>query len=181
MALPFLAGVLLKVYDDFVDDEPILTNPYATATLHHLQLVVFAVVASSNFLLCVVFTLFNAAAAWASWAEYSRPHVWSYFCSAPLLLAVSFASRTPLARFDYPIAYGYLAYGLTEPRLYPEETSVFKMVSRGLAGYATLLGGLLFRESISPAMLDLMALSAGYSIASSMGQMLKLTGCIPRA
>jgi hypothetical protein len=174
MLLPFLAGVLLKVYDDFVDDESYITNPYWTTTLRLLQVSVFTLAANSNFLLAFVFTVFNTLAAIASWSEYSQPHVWAYFWICPLLLVTSFKTRAPLALFDYPISYAYFAYGLAEPRLYPEETSVFKMLSRGITGYLTLTSQVVFRDSLSPAMRELMLLSTGYSLASSIGQMLKL-------
>jgi hypothetical protein len=174
MLLPFLAGVLFKVYDDFVDDEPYLTSPHVTTTLQLLQVALFTLVAQSSFVFTLVFTAFNACAALASWGEYSEPHVWAYFWICPILLVASFASRTALARFDYPIFYGYLAYGLVEPRLYREETSVFKMLSRGIAGWVSLLSQVLFQDELSAGMRTLMVLSGGYGVASSMGQMLKL-------
>lgn len=178
MALAALAGVLFKVYDDLVDDVPILTNPYTTTTLQLLQVTVFAIVAHANFAMSLVFALFNGAAALASWSEYSRPHVWAYFWICPLLLLTSFRSRTPFTLFDYPIAYGYVAYGLVEPRLFPEDVSVSKFISRALATYLTVVCLFLLRASISPAMQELLALSSGYGLASSVLQMLSLAGLL---
>ena len=38
--LPGLAGFLLKFYDDYIDDEPYITNPYVTTTIQMFQVMV---------------------------------------------------------------------------------------------------------------------------------------------
>ena len=88
MLLPFLVGILLKVYDDFVDDEPILTNEYVVTTLRTLQIGLSAVVLASDFWVCVIFALFNGLCALSSSPEYSRPHVVSYAALSPVSLGV---------------------------------------------------------------------------------------------
>lgn len=170
-----LAGVLFKVYDDFVDDEPYITNPYITTLLQMAQVMVYTLVAHNNFWLSFVFTAFNGLAALASWKEYSRPHVMAYFVLCPFLLLLSVRHYVPLRLFDYPIVYGFLAFGLVEPRLFPEEYSPMKFLSRFGSSFATIVAMFVYKDLLSASMLRLMTLSSGYSFASSVAQMLKLS------
>lgn len=174
VALPALAGILLKVYDDFVDDEPYITNPYITTLLQTAQVMVYTLVAHNDFWLSFVFTAFNGLAALASWKEYSRPHVMAYFVLCPFLLLLSVRHCVPLRLFDYPIVYGFLAFGLIEPRLFPEEYSPMKFLSRFGSTFITITAMFIYKDLLSVSMLRLMTLSAGYSLASSMAQMVKL-------
>ena len=87
--LPFLLGVLLKVYDDFVDDVPVLTNEHGVASLRTLQIALAALVLSRDLWICFGFVLFNAVCAWADWSRYSGPHDVSYWALAGLCLALS--------------------------------------------------------------------------------------------
>jgi hypothetical protein len=174
VGLPALAGLLLKVYDDFVDDEPYITNPYLTTLLQTAQVMVYTLVAHNDFWLSFVFSAFNGLAAVASWKEYSRPHVMAYFVLCPFLLLLSVRHYVPLRLFDYPVVYGFLAFGLVEPRLFPEEYSPMKFLSRFGASFITVTAMFIYKDVLSSSMLRLMALSTGYSLASSMAQMLKL-------
>jgi hypothetical protein len=169
-----LAGILLKVYDDFVDDEPYITNPYITTLLQMAQVMVYTLVAHNNFWLSFVFTAFNGLAALASWKEYSRPHVMAYFVLCPFLLVLSLRHFVPLRLFDYPVVYGFLAFGLVEPRLFPEEYSPMKFLSRFGSSFVTIVAMFVYKDLLSTSMLRTMSLSSGYSVASSMAQMLKL-------
>lgn len=178
MLLAFLVGVLLKVYDDFVDDEPILTNEYAVTALRTLQIACTALVLANDFWVCLVFALFNVVCALSSFAEYSRPHVVSYAVLAPFLLALSWSTRTPIQGLDWAVIVALMGVAVFEPKAFPEETSWLKGVSRLWGGVSSITALLCFPQ-LSPSMVTGLLMFAGYSLASSMAQMLKLTGCIP--
>lgn len=177
MLLPFLVGILLKVYDDFVDDEPILTNEYVVTTLRTLQIGLSAVVLASDFWVCVIFALFNGLCALSSSPEYSRPHVVSYAALSPFLLVLSWSSRSPLGSIDWAVIVALLGVALFEPKAFPEETSWLKGGSR-LWGAMSLLTAVLCFPHLNPSVRAAALMFGGYSLASSMGQMLKLTGLI---
>jgi hypothetical protein len=173
MLLAFLAGVLLKVYDDFVDDDPILTNEYGIAALRTLQIAVTTLVLAGDFWLCLLFTIFNAVCALSSWVEYSQPHVVSYAVVSPLLLAVSWPHRPSLRLSDLGGLIGAIGVALFEPKAFPEETSWIKGISRFLVGWGLLTAALVLRQ-ISSSARTALVLFGGYSVASSMAQMLKV-------
>ncbi len=177
MVLGFLVGVLLKVYDDFVDDDPVLTNEYVVTTLRTLQIGLSAVVLASDFWVCLVFSLFNILCALSSSPEYSRPHVVSYAVLTPFLLVLSWPTRTPLRSLDWAVIAALLGVALFEPKAFPEETSWFKGVSR-LWGGASLLTTVLCFPQLNPSLVTALLMFAGYSLASSMAQMLRLTALI---
>jgi len=177
MALAFLVGVLFKVYDDFVDDEQILTDEYGVTALRTLQSALSAVVLANDFGLCLVFALFNGLCALSSVQEYSRPHVVSYAVLSPILLALSWPTRPSLGSTDWAVIVGLLGLALFEPKAFPEETSWLKGVSR-LWGAVVLLTAVRVIPRLSPSVVSALLMFAGYSLASSMAQMLKLTGLI---
>lgn len=179
MLLAFLVGVLLKVYDDFVDDEGILTNETAVTTLRTLQIGLSAVVLAADFWVCLVFAIFNAVCALSSLAEYSRPHVVSYAVLTPILLVLSWSTRTSVGPLDWAMILALTGVALFEPKAFPEETSWIKGLSR-LWGGASMLTAVLCFPQLTPSIVTALMMFAGYSLASSMGQMLKLTGCVPR-
>lgn len=177
MLLAFLVGVLLKVYDDFVDDEVYLTNETVVTTLRTLQIGLSAVVLARDFWVCLVFALFNALCAASSLAEYSRPHVVSYAVLTPILLVLSWPTRTSAGPLDWAVLAALLGVAVFEPIAFPEETSWLKGLSR-LWGGASMLTAVLCFPQLSPSSVTALLMFAGYSLASSVAQMLKLTGAI---
>jgi hypothetical protein len=178
MLLALVAGVLLKVYDDFVDDDPILTNAYLVSALRTLQIAVISLLLAGDFWLCSLFVIFNGACALSSWAEYSQPHVVSYWALAPLLLAVSWSHRPSLLPSDLGVLVGAIGSAVFEPKAFPEEVSVLKGLFRFAAAWGLLTAALLLRR-ISSSARSALVLFGGYSLASSMAQLLKLTACVP--
>lgn len=177
MLLAFLVGVLLKVYDDFVDDEVLLTNEYVVTTLRTLQIGLTSVVLANEFWVCAIFTLFNGLCALSSSPEYSRPHVVSYAVLSPILLMLSWSTRTSLGSLDWAVIVALLGVALMEPKLFPEETSWIKGLSR-LWGGASLLTTAICFPQLNPSVRAAVLMFAGYSLASSMAQMLKGTELI---
>lgn len=177
MLLAFLVGVLLKVYDDFVDDEAILTNEYVVTALRTLQIGCTAIVLANDFWICLVFALFNVLCALSSWAEYSRPHVVSYAVLTPILLVRSWSTRTPLRGLDWAVVVALLGVAVFEPKAFPEETSWLKCGAR-LWGGSSLLTTVLLFPQLNPSLVSAVLMFAGYSLASSMAQMLKASGLI---
>lgn len=177
MFLAVLSGLLLKVYDDFVDDDPILTNEYVVTSLRTLQVACTAIVLANDFWVCLVFALFNGLCALSSFAEYSRPHVVSYAVLTPVLIALSWTRWTPIGALDWAVLLSLLGTAVIEPQVFPEETSWFKCASRIWGGMAMLTTVLCFPQ-LNPSMRTSLLMFAGYSVASSMAQMLKLTGLI---
>lgn len=177
MLLPFLVGALLKVYDDFVDDEPILKNAYVVACLQTLKCACVALLLASDLWIWGLFTAFNAACAWADWSRYSGPHDVSYWTLIPLCLLQSWSHRPPLGPFDAGVAIGFVGLALFEPTAFPEETSVLKGLSRFWGAWSLLTAALVLRR-VGDSMRAAMVMFGGYALASSMGQMLKLTGRI---
>ena len=178
MLLAFLAGVLLKVYDDFVDDDPILTNEYVISALRTLQIAVTTLVLAGDFWLCLLFAIFNVVCALSSWTEYSQPHVMSYAVVSPLLLAASWSHRPPLMPLDLGGLIGAIGVALFEPKAFPEEVSWIKGISRFLVTWGLFTAALLLRR-ISLSARTALVLFGGYSLASSVVQLLKLTACVP--
>lgn len=180
MLLPFLVGALLKVYDDFVDDEPILTNAYVVACLQTLKCACVALLLASDLWIWGLFAAFNAACAWSDWSRYSGPHDVSYWALLPLCLLQSWSHRPSLGPFDAGVAVGFVGLALFEPIAFPEETSVLKGLSRFWGAWSLFTAVLVLRR-LGSSMRAAMVMFGAYSLASSVGQMLKLTECIPPA
>lgn len=179
MLLAFLVGVLVKVYDDVVDDEPILTDPHVIASLETLKCVCIAYLLAGDLWLTLLFIAFNGVCAWSDWSRYSGPRDASYIAATPLWLAQSWSQRPPLGQSDAGVAAGFLGLALFEPIAFPEETSWLKGLSR-FWGAWTLLTAALVLQRVGSSMRAALVMFGGYALASSMVQMLTLTGCIPR-
>ena len=171
--LPFLVGVLLKVYDDFVDDEPILTNAYVVTSLRTVQIGLTALVLAGDFWVCLTFALFNGLCALSSWDEYSGPHVVSYWALGLLCLGLSWSHRPTFGSIDAAVLVGLLGLAVFEPKAFPEETSWLKGLSRFWGAWCLLSTAQLFRR-INSSTRSLLWMFGGYSLASSVAQMLKL-------
>ena len=178
MALAFLAGALLKVYDDFVDDDPILTNEHVVASLRTAQIVVATLVLAGDFWLCLVFGLFNGLCALSSSAEYSRPHVMSYAVVSPLLLVMSWSARSTLGSLDWAAIASILGLAVFEPKAFPEEVSGLKGLSRLFTAVGSMTALLCFPR-LSASVRSLLWILSGYCVSSSVAQLLKLTACVP--
>lgn len=177
MLLPFLTGALLKIYDDFVDDAQILTNAYVVACLQTLKCACVALLFSGDLWICGLFAAFNAVCAWSDWSRYSGPHDVSYWTLAPLCFAQSWGHRPPLGPFDAGVAVGFVGLALFEPIAFPEETSVLKGLSRFWGAWSFFTAVLVLRR-LGPSMRSALMMCGGYALASSVGQMLMLSGLI---
>ena len=175
--LAFLSGALLKIYDDFVDDELYITNEHIATSLRYLQIVFTTLLLSSDFLVCLLFALFNGLCAWSSFQEYSGPHVVGYFAIAPVLLYVSWNNSKSLSFTIYDLAVFISLCGIAilEPRVTPEETSWLKFALRFLCSYNCVFMITVFLPIFSQSSLIGYELFMGYSIASAAAQFLKLT------
>jgi hypothetical protein len=176
--LSFLTGVLIKVYDDFVDDIPVLTNAYVVASLRTLLPAALALCLAGDLWLWLGFTLFNSVCAWSDWSRYSGPHDVSLWPLTALCLTMSWKHRPPLGQFDAGIVIGLLGVALFEPIAFPEETSVLKGLSRFWGAWSLFTAALVLRR-IGASARSLLWMFGGYSLASSMAQMLRL--CEPHA
>lgn len=171
--LPFLLGVLLKIYDDFVDDDPVLTNEYVIASLRTVQSGLAALVLAGDFWICLGVVLFNGLCALSSWDEYSRPHVMSYWALGALCLGLSWPHRPAIGPIDTAVLIGLLGVAVFEPKAFPEETSWLKGLGRFWGAWCLLSAALLFRR-ITSSTRSLLWMFGGYSLASSLAQMLRL-------
>ena len=178
MLLPLLAGILLKIYDDFVDDDPILTNEYAVAEIRTLQIGATTLLLAGDFWLCLLFTLFNGVCAWSDPSRYAGPHDMSYWTLVPLVLGVSWSHRPTLMPSDLGVLAGAIGVALFEPTAYPEEISWMKGANRFVAAWGLLTASLLLRR-ISSSARTALVLFGGYALASSVAQLLKLSACVP--
>lgn len=177
--LAFLSGALLKIYDDFVDDEPYITNEHIATILRYLQIVFSVLLFQSDFWVSLIFTLINAACAISSFNAYSGPHVVAYFVIMPIMLFISWDKRPPINIYDVAAYISFIFYLILEPRLNPEETSWFKFFVRGICAYDCLISILIAHYFLSPSTITLFKLFMGYSIASTAAQFLKLTWLNP--
>lgn len=177
MLLAFLVGVLLKIYDDFVDDDPILTNEHVIAALRTLQIGLTAVLLATDFWLCVVFLLFNAACAASSPQDYSKPHDLSYVPLVTALVGVSWPTRTSLTLLDGLTTLCVVAGAAVEASLLPEEVSWRKYATR-LLGVIASVTTLIWLPQLSPSIVSGLVVWTGYSVTSATVQLLKQTGCI---
>jgi len=171
--LPFLVGGLIKVYDDFVDDDPILTDERGVASLRTLLTAALTLVLAGDLWLCLTFTAFNGACAWADWSRYSGPHDVSLWGLLALCLVMGWSHRPPLGQFDAGVVVGLLGLALFEPIAFPEETSWLKGLSRFWGAWTLLTAALVLRR-IGPSMRSLLWMFGGYALASSVAQVLKL-------
>jgi hypothetical protein len=176
--LPFLLGVLLKVYDDVVDDNRVLTNEYVITSLRTLQIALAALVLSSDLWICLGFALFNGLCALSSWGEYSRPHVVSYWALGALCLAMSWTHRPPFGSLDIAVLVGLAGVAVFEPIAFPEETSAFKALSRFWGAWSLFTAALVLRR-IGQSARSLLWMFGGYSLASSLFQVASLHGLTP--
>lgn len=175
--LAFLVGVLLKLYDDFVDDEQILTNEHLISTLRTLQIGITSLVLANDFWTCLLFVAFNLACVVSSYTEYIGPHVFSFLVLSPFLLATSWKHKSSFgSKLDIAGISIILGSGLVEPKLFPEESSIPKAISRFLGVLFT--GWLYLYFPFSLPIQAFLLISCGYSLASVFGQMVKL-GFIP--
>lgn len=175
--LPFLAGALIKLYDDLVDDNVILTNPYATTAILTLQVAVTTLVVANEFWLCVAFVLFNVVCAIARPSEYASPWAVSHILLAPVLLWVSWGSRSPFQMTDLPWSLAVLVGAGLEVNAFPEEFSWKKLAVRLLGsvfGLAAIQSG-----TLSSSLRTAVWIHVGYCMASSVFQALCLGN--PRA
>lgn len=178
MEYAFLSGVSLKVYDDFVDDEPYITNEYIVTALGYLQVALLTLLLSNDFMVALLFTIVNVACALSSFKEYSTPHVFAHFFLAPIALIASWKKGIqPLNRTDLMVLPSVFIGALLEPRLVPEEISMSKWFTRFSASvfYITLAFAFPFSQSVKLFFTGV----SGYTFASSIAQMLKLT-LLPR-
>ena len=176
--LPLLVGVLIKVYDDFVDDIPILTNAYGIASLRTLTTAALTLVLARDLWLCLTFAVFNVVCAWSDWTRYSGPHDVSLWGLTLLCLAASWSHRPSFGQVDAGIALGFLGVALFEPIGFPEETSWCKAVSRFLGAWVLLTAVFVLRR-IGSSMRSLTWMFGGYAMASSLTQVARL--CYPHA
>jgi hypothetical protein len=176
--LSFLTGVLIKVYDDFVDDIPVLTNEYAITSLRALTIAVTALALAQDFWIYLGFVLFNGLCALSSWTEYSRPHVVSSIAVAPVILPLVWSHRPPFGSLDIAVLVGLLGVAVFEPIAFPEETSWLKGLSRFWGAWSLFTAALVLRR-IGASARSLLWMFGGYSLASSLAQMLRL--CDPDA
>lgn len=168
----FLTGTLLKVYDDFVDDEPYITNEYSITILRYLQVACVTIVILQDFWIGIMFAAFNGICALASFGEYSNPHVFSYFFLVPFLLLFSKVPSGKFTGLDFVIIILTLEFAIVEPKLYPEESSFEKMIMRTLCAVGAMNGALAYPVHSSVA--SFLKMLAGYSVTSSIDQMLKM-------
>jgi hypothetical protein len=173
--IPVLAGVFLKLNDDYIVDEPYITDPFVTATMKLFEAILITLTAYKNFWVTATFSLFNAFGAISLWKEYSNPHVFAYFFGFSFLLLLSIPYYTPLRLFDYPFIYGHLGFALVEPRLFPEEVSWTKFINRFVTAFVGIIGTYLYGDLLSTSVKQSAVLCTSYIIVSSLSQMLKLT------
>jgi len=177
--LALLVGVLLKLYDDFVDDEKILTNEHLISILRTLQIGTATILFTNDFWACVLFVAFNLACVVSSHIEYTGPHVVSFLTLAPFLLFASWPHKSPFGtKLDMAALSIIIGTGLMEPTLFPEEASILKGISRFLGVLFT--GWLYLQFPFSLATQIFLLIGCGYSIASVVGQLVKL-GFIPKS
>lgn len=175
--LAFLAGALLKIYDDFVDDEPYITNEHIATMLRYIQIVLTTLVLNSDFLVSLLFTLFNSFCAWSSFHEYSGPHVAAYFAIMPILLYTSWnnGKTVNFTIYDLAVFISLCGIAILEPRVTPEETSWLKFALRFVCSYNCVFMLMVYSPIFSHSSLVCYELFMGYSIASTIAQFLKLT------
>lgn len=175
IGLSFFVGMLFKFYDDFVDDDPYITDEYIVKILQYIQVASLTLLLSNDFVLTILFLLFNAASAVSNFKEYARPHVFAYFFLCPLLLVASWKKQNQTFGFwDMFVIWAILIGAFLETRYFTEEFSVEKWGFRFLLiiVHTTVGLGLPLSQSVT----NLCMWIAGYSLASSLAQMVKVTG-----
>lgn len=176
--LAVLVGALLKFYDDFVDDEQILTNEYLISILRTLQIGLTSLVLASDFWTCLLFMAFNLACILSSYHEYMGPHVFSVLFLTPFLIISSWPHKSSFgSKLDIAALSVILGSGLVEPKLFPEEASVLKLCFRFI-GFI-LATSILWWFQLSIPIHTFFSMFAGYCLASVFGQLVKL-GFIPK-
>jgi hypothetical protein len=178
MEYAFLSGIFLKFYDDFVDDEPYITNEHIVTILRYLQVALLTLLLSSDFTVALLFLSLNITCAVSSFKEYSTPHVFAHFFFCPLTLIASWKKGfQSFHGLDFLILPMIFIGALLEPRLVPEEISISKWITRFVASLLATIFAVAFPFSQSVKLFFMGA--GGYTFASSIAQMLKLT-LLPR-
>ena len=174
----FFAGMCLKLYDDLVIDNPILTNPVYTAMLRTLLVLFFTVVMTRDFWLAVSFALGNLAVYLVEPAAYASPHEQSLLVFLPVVLVMSWSHRLPFTLRDGIVFFVLGCIRSSDAYFMPEEASLRKWGVRGLLT-VVLSTGLLTTPSASPTLVHGLTSLIGYLATSSVMQMLMLTGLVP--
>ncbi len=173
----FLAGALIKLYDDLVDDMPVVTNAHVSTAILTLQVAITTVVVAAEFWVCIAFVLFNLICAIARPKEYTSPWAFSHLLLSPVLLGLSWGTRAPFQTAEVPLWIAILLGGGWEANAFPENFSWAKTAVRNLG---IVFDSVLLRHApLSSSLRTALWIHVGYCLASSVIQMLMLTGLVP--
>lgn len=177
MLLPFLGGALVKLYDDLVVDNRIITDEYTVTTLRSLVVAIVTICVTSNFWICIWFLLVMLAGSILDPDAFKSPHERSLIAVAPVYLAASWSNQTPMHVLDW-IFFGAVLVGTAiEAPMFQDDVSVAKLLVRGVSSIIVTALLIVFPSEFSTIRLTLACL-LGYALTSSIIQMLFLTGLL---
>lgn len=173
----FLAGVCVKLYDDLVLDNSILTDPFATTALRTLIITFVTTMLLRDFWLCCIFIIVNTVAYLADPLAYATPHERSLLVFSPVMLVLSWSQRPPISLYDVGLLALCMVASAGESYMFPEDVSLVKWIARGLyvVGTTTVVVTL----PLSASFKSWLTCGIGYFMTSSLVQMLFMTGQIP--
>ena len=167
VAVALIAGAAAKLYDDFVDMN-IVSNEYYLKMLETLQCFLLGALSINNFTFTIVIIIINILNYIANNDAYNLPYEWSLLTMYPILLLLSFSSRTYLSWFDFYVVVLLLCAMFIEPILVKEDKSPRKFIYRLSSGIICLI--IMIAVPMSSGVLLNVAYLAGYMFVSSMVQ-----------
>jgi hypothetical protein len=171
-----LYGIVMKVWDD-LSDQKLVKEEWIMRSLEYTGVVLQYLLMVSDFNFSIVFYAMNVAMAIFHPQNYSGPCEISYLLLSPIPLIMSYATYRPFTPSCLVIAVVGILGFIIEPYLFPEESSIQKVLARlALSAFYILLLSMGFFE---PWVTKLLCVLIGYLLTSSVIQILELQGVLP--
>lgn len=128
-AIAFIAGAVAKIYDDGVDNN-LITNEYHKKMLETLHCFLAAAISINNFTFSAFCVFVNCIVYFADKSQYKGEYEFSLLLMHPVFLLLSFHTRAYLTTNDILTIITYISWSATESKLFKEESSPKKTISR---------------------------------------------------
>jgi len=171
--LAFLGGVSCKMYDD-LNDMDIIHSDKLNEALKGLQWIILSVLSIHDFNFAMIIYTVNLINSFVNSKEWSEPYEFTGLYVFPILLLLSFHTRTYFSVFDILLFVGFILIASIEPFIFTEETSYSKLISRIICAILLIILVLKSSHGISQSVLKCLYYSLAYFITSSFFQVYKV-------
>jgi len=173
LLLAFLGGASCKIYDD-LNDMNIIRSDKLNEALKGLQWIILSVLSIHDFNFAMIIYTVNLINSYINPKEWSEPYEFTGLYVFPILLLLSFHTRSYFLGFDILLFVLFIVFALIEPFIFTEETSYSKLISRIMTSLLVLFV-ILMPIDISQGIRKCLYYSLAYFITSSFFQLYKLS------